>query len=192
MKIAAVTCARMDSARFPGKCLAPLLGKPLIQHTIDFARLMEWPLYVWTRDVKILEYVGGRCLVVYEPLELYDTRENSTVEKMAYANLLIDADYLVLLQPTHPFRDPKVVAGWIAQFLQRSASASPRYGSVGYSAMNHPLNMGQRGPSGSFFIYSREYLQHRFDIEPIMFLEDPPVDIHTPADLEEAERCARA
>ena len=41
MSCVAVIPARYGSTRFPGKVLAPLHGKPLIQHVWERARLAE-------------------------------------------------------------------------------------------------------------------------------------------------------
>lgn len=103
--IAAVACARMGSRRFPGKCLAMLDGKPLLQYTIDFARKLGIQLYIMSRDEPILSYVADKCPVIYEPPALYDREPEATIERLAFCNSLIGADHLVLLQPTQPVRD---------------------------------------------------------------------------------------
>ena len=143
MKIAAISCARMASTRFPGKCLAMLDGKPLIQYTIDFAKKIEIPLYIWTRDIEIMEYVKDKCPIIYEPEHLYDTKEDTTREKMAFANKIIDADYIILLQPTQPIRD-KVTKSVIDTAIKMQ---------LGYAYS------GDKGkPDGTVYVYSRGYL----------------------------------
>jgi len=180
MKVAAVTCARMDSERFPGKCLARLRGRPLLQYTIDFARTIGWPLYVNTYDLAIMRYVAAQCPIIFEPERFYGERQEGLgFEMMQFVNRIVDADHLVLLQPTHPIRDVCAVDSAMKQFaLER--------GSRGASV----VETGEE--SGSFYLYSRAYLESGDDNHPMRFPEARPIDIHTRSDLEEAERCIPA
>jgi CMP-N-acetylneuraminic acid synthetase len=176
MKIAAVTCARMDSKRFPGKCLALLDGKPLLQHTIDFARSIDIQLYTFTRDQRIIDYVKDKTPIIYEPIELYDTPHNSTYEKMQYVNRILDADFVVLLQPTQPVRDKGHIKNCIHTVI--NCCGNTGYGYTG----NHYID------DGAFYIYSSEYLEDLSKQDSSM-LEGyhPTFDIDTPEDLKECE-----
>ncbi len=67
MKLIALIPARYGSSRFPGKPLAPILGKPLIQRVYEQARLVKGldGLWVATDDERIracVEGFGGRAL----------------------------------------------------------------------------------------------------------------------------------
>ena len=59
MKVLALIPARMGSSRFPGKPMAPILGKPMIGHV--FERVSKNPLLaltvVATCDPEIFDYV---------------------------------------------------------------------------------------------------------------------------------------
>ena len=59
MKILALIPARMDSSRFPGKPMAPILGKPMIGHVYE--RVARSPLLdlmaVATCDREIHDYI---------------------------------------------------------------------------------------------------------------------------------------
>ncbi|MBF0245872.1 MAG: NTP transferase domain-containing protein, partial [Planctomycetes bacterium] len=59
MKILALSPARMGSSRFPGKPLAPILGKPMVGHVYE--RVAQSPLLeqvaVATCDQEIYDYV---------------------------------------------------------------------------------------------------------------------------------------
>jgi 3-deoxy-manno-octulosonate cytidylyltransferase (CMP-KDO synthetase) len=71
MKKVAIIPARYDSSRFPGKALAPILGKPLIQWVYEQALQVEGLDGVWvaTDDVRIkdgVEAFGGRALMTRE------------------------------------------------------------------------------------------------------------------------------
>jgi CMP-N-acetylneuraminic acid synthetase len=173
MKIAAITCARMDSIRFPGKCLTLLNGKSLLQYTIDFAKTIDIQHFIWTRDLEIMEFVGQQIPILFEPQYLYDTRENTTYEKMQYANRILKCDYLILLQPTHPVRNKKEIEGWIQHF-----TFAPGNG-YGYT-----MEYTGDSPDGAFYIYSKEYLEKGIGIIQI-YKQRKCFDINNKEDLEE-------
>lgn len=177
MKIAAISCARMASTRFPGKCLALLNGKPLIQYTIDFAKEIKIPLCIFTRDIEIMEYVKDKCPIIYEPIELYDTKHNSTLEKMQFANKIINADYLILLQPTQPIRDRHL----INKMIETTINIENDYV---YSGGIYDK------PDGRIYIYSKYYLNIGFceKVNYFMSKEESYFDIDTKEDLEACEK----
>lgn len=176
MKIAAISCARMASTRFPGKCLALLNGKPLLQYTIDFAKEINIPLYIWTRDIEIMEYVKDKCPIIYEPEHLYDTKEDTTREKMAFANKIIEADAIILLQPTQPIREKEKILKFINDCQ------------VDWSDNIYAYSGEQDEPDGLIYWYSKKYLELGKDNYT---LYGPPriyFDIDTKEDLERCEK----
>lgn len=180
VQVAAVTFVRMNSTRFPGKCLVEFRGKPLIQHTIDLAKKVGWPLYVWTRHEALLDYVSDKCAVIWEPAHLLDTPHNSTLEKLEVVNRVVCADYLVLLQATHPLRSADTVRIWCARVREAHAS---------YGRSVTRDDQGKLVDSGSFYAYSRQYiLTHKMSGAPLSFEEDPPVDVHTAEDIKRWEK----
>lgn len=177
MKIIAVTCARMASTRFPGKCLAILDGKPLIQHTIDFARSIGIQLYTFTRDQEIIEYVKDKTPIIYEPIELYDTPQNTTYEKMQYVNRILDADYVILLQPTQPVRNIKLGLGIIDE-LERHLTFQ--------RLSDYIFSIDEKGnEDGCYYVFSKGYLKEKG--EGISFENIKSFDINTPEDLKRCE-----
>src|ERR1044072_3999597 len=67
-RVVAVTPARMGSSRFPGKPLAPLLGRPMIEHVVRRAAMCERleAVYVATCDEEIRAAVtalGGESIM---------------------------------------------------------------------------------------------------------------------------------
>lgn len=177
MKIVAVTCARMGSKRFPGKCLALLDGKPLLQHTIDFARSIDIQLYTFTRDQRIIDYVKDKTPIIYEPEELYDTPHNSTYEKMQYVNSILDVDYVVLLQPTQPIRNYKLIKGVIKLLHKHST----------YNDLNEYIYSvdEEKKEDGCYYIFSKRYLIDKGRGLPFDNIKS--FDIDTPEDLKECE-----
>ena len=68
MKIFAFIPARYGSTRFPGKPLAMILGKPMIQHVYERARACEelTDVFVATDDIRIVDCVesfGGKAVM---------------------------------------------------------------------------------------------------------------------------------
>lgn len=65
MKTVAIIPARMESKRFPGKPLALLAGKPIIQWTWERANQLNMPVYIASDSLQIREWaksVGARFL----------------------------------------------------------------------------------------------------------------------------------
>ena len=101
MKIIAVIPARMGSSRFPGKPLAPILGRPMIEHvykrTALSTRLAD--VLVATCDDEIraaTEGFGGRVVMTA------DTHERAS-DRIAEAARETDADVVVLVQGDEGF-----------------------------------------------------------------------------------------
>lgn len=69
MKFLALIPARYASTRFPGKPLADLMGKPMIQHVYEKAHAVFDACYVATDDVRIEQAVvafGGKVVMTSE------------------------------------------------------------------------------------------------------------------------------
>jgi 3-deoxy-manno-octulosonate cytidylyltransferase (CMP-KDO synthetase) len=123
MKIVALIPARYASSRFPGKPLAPILGKPLIQWVYEQARQVKEldGLWVATDDERIRECVegfGGKAVM---------TRGDhpSGSDRLAEAATLLTLapnDIVVNIQGDQPVFPPKLI-GLLAALLQRDCSA---------------------------------------------------------------------
>jgi len=105
--IATIIPARYDSSRFPGKPLADLLGKPMIQHVYE--RVITSPLVdlavVATDDDRILRCVsafGGRAVMTA-------TAHRSGSDRVAEAADLLDLgddDFVLNVQGDQPLFNP--------------------------------------------------------------------------------------
>src|SRR5690349_22396981 len=96
LRIAAVVPARMGSTRFPGKPLAPLLGRPMIEHVVRrvamCARLDA--VHVATCDAAIRDAViafGGSAIMTSPAHE-------RASDRVAEAARTLDADIVVMVQ----------------------------------------------------------------------------------------------
>jgi len=114
MKIIGVIPARYDSKRFPGKVLADILGKPLIQR-----------VYEQARRAKLLDDI----LVATDNQEIFDVVENfrgkaimtssncsSGTDRVAEVARNLDADIFVNIQGDEPLISPEVISK-VAQTL---------------------------------------------------------------------------
>ncbi len=115
MKPLIVIPARGGSKGIPGKNIKALKGKPLIQYTIDAARLVfdDAQICVSTDDLRIKEVVDGLGLKVpfLRPDHLA-TDTAGTYEVLLHAIDFYErsgyvADTIILLQATSPFRTAK-------------------------------------------------------------------------------------
>lgn len=114
MKIVGIIPARYASTRFPGKPLAMLGGKPVIQRVYEQVRECFDELYVATDDNRIKDAVlafGGN-VVMTSP-----TCNNGTERCLdAYKCLALDCDVIVNIQGDEPFIQRKQVEALISCF----------------------------------------------------------------------------
>lgn len=114
MKIVGMIPARMGSSRYPGKPLAPLLGRTMLEHVYKrcalSASLSE--LYVATCDQEIrdaVEAFGGRVIMTA------DSHERAT-DRIAEAIAGIEADVVVMIQGDEPMTHPDMIDEACAPF----------------------------------------------------------------------------
>ena len=107
MKFAGIIPARYASTRFPGKPLAMLGGKPVIQRVYEQVKECFDELYVATDDDRIKEAVlafGGKVVMTSENC-------NNGTERCldAYKRLGLDCDVIVNIQGDEPFIQHKQI-----------------------------------------------------------------------------------
>ncbi|MGP8054498.1 MAG: 3-deoxy-manno-octulosonate cytidylyltransferase [Limisphaerales bacterium] len=115
MKIVGIIPARYASSRFPGKPLALIAGKPLIQHVVEQCQkagsLSE--IIVATDDTRIWEVAQNFCRV-----EMTRPEHPSGSDRIAEVAARCQCDAVVNIQCDEPLIDPKVidaVAGALAR-----------------------------------------------------------------------------
>ena len=116
MRIVAVIPARLGSSRFPGKPLAPLLGRPMIEHVFRRAALCEQldAIYVATCDEEIrsvVEGFGGTVIMT-------SARHERASERVAEAAERTTADIVVMIQGDEPMITPEMIVAACAPMLQ--------------------------------------------------------------------------
>lgn len=114
MRFVGIIPARYASTRFPGKPLAMLGGKPVIQRVYEQVKSCFDELYVATDDERIKECVegfGGNVVMTSE-----DCKNGTERCLDAYRRLAIDCDVIVNIQGDEPFIRQNQVQALIACF----------------------------------------------------------------------------
>ncbi len=114
-KIIAIIPARYASTRFPGKPLAPIAGKPMIQHVyerVSAAKKVD-DVYVATDDERIakaVKHFGGKVVMTAPTLR-------SGTDRCAAAARKVKADIVVNVQGDEPMMSPKTVDSAISALI---------------------------------------------------------------------------
>src|SRR5438445_4318236 len=121
-RIVAVIPARMASSRFPGKPLAPLLGRPMIEHVVRSAARCDLldRVYVATCDAEIrsvVEGFGGVAIMTSATHERASDRVAEAVEVLEAAEHL-PADVVVMIQGDEPMITPNMIEAAVAPMLK--------------------------------------------------------------------------
>ena len=125
MKIIALIPARMGSSCFPGKPLAPILGKPMIGHVYE--RVSRSPLLaltaVATCDQEICDYVksiGGNAVMTADTYDRASDRCAEALLKLEQANNT-RYDIVVMVQGDEPMTHPDMIAEAVQPMLNDPA-----------------------------------------------------------------------
>lgn len=114
MKTIAVIPARMGSSRFPGKPIASLLGRPMIEHIykrVAMSKSLD-ATYIATCDDEIrlvAEGFGAKVIMTA------DTHERAS-DRVAEAIANIDAELIVMVQGDEPMTHPDMIDAAVAPF----------------------------------------------------------------------------
>jgi 3-deoxy-manno-octulosonate cytidylyltransferase (CMP-KDO synthetase) len=125
LQIVAVIPARFASTRFPGKPLADIDGRPMIEHV--YRRVQASPVVsrviVATDDLRIATTVtgfGGR-------VRLTRVDHPSGTDRLAEVVSTLDCDVVVNVQGDEPLLDPRAIAEAVAPFADPSISITTLY-----------------------------------------------------------------
>ncbi|MBI5665266.1 MAG: 3-deoxy-manno-octulosonate cytidylyltransferase [Nitrospirae bacterium] len=106
-RVAVIIPARYNATRFPGKPLALLKGKPIIQHVYEHASRagLVNSILVATDDQRIFDTVinfGGRAVMTSGSHE-------SGTDRIAEAAGKIECEYVINVQGDEPFIEPEMI-----------------------------------------------------------------------------------
>jgi len=115
MNIIAIIPARFGSTRFPGKALADLAGKPMIQHVYErtCAATLVSRAIVATDDKRIaaaVQQMGGEAIMT-------STAHETGTDRLAEVARNLDADLIVNVQGDEPLIEPTMIDQAIEPFL---------------------------------------------------------------------------
>ena len=119
MKITAVIPARYASTRFPGKALADIGGKPMIQHVYERtcrASLVS-RVIVATDDQRIasaVQSIGGEVIMT-------SAAHETGTDRLAEVAANLDSDVIVNVQGDEPLIEPTMIDQAIEPFMQDSS-----------------------------------------------------------------------
>lgn len=114
--VVAVIPARMGSSRFPGKPLAPLLGRPMIEHVVRRAAMCDLldAVYVATCDEEIratVEHFGGEVIMTSAAHERASDRVAEAAERF-------EAEVIVMIQGDEPLVTPRMITASVAPLFE--------------------------------------------------------------------------
>jgi 3-deoxy-manno-octulosonate cytidylyltransferase (CMP-KDO synthetase) len=165
LNIVAVIPARYASTRLPGKALADIDGRPMIEHV--YRRASASPVVsqviVATDDLRIATRVadfGGKVRLTKA------THETGT-DRLAEVATTLDADIIVNVQGDEPLIDPAAIGELIAPFkADRSLQMTTLYRRIhDASELNNPNVTKVVLDRGGFALY--------FSRAPIPYVRDP-------------------
>jgi len=124
VKIVGIVPARYASTRFPGKPLALIAGKPLVQHVVERCQKAKAlnEVIVATEDARIADFAKKFCRV-----EMTRANHPSGTDRIAEAAARCACDAVVNIQGDEPLIEPAVidaVAGALAQ-NEMTTAATP-------------------------------------------------------------------
>jgi len=115
--------ARGGSKGIPRKNIKPIAGKPLITWSIEAAKKSKLldRFIVSTEDKEIAKIAKScKAEVINRPKELA-TDEATTLSVLQQVLSVIDAETVVILQPTSPIRDDKLIDSCISKYKESKA-----------------------------------------------------------------------
>jgi len=123
MNSAIIIPARYGSTRFPGKPLALLKGRAVLEHVVDHAREAAsdgTSLHVATDDSRIADFCAQKNIpVLMTPLDLATGTDRCL---HAARQLTTQPDFIINLQGDAPFTPPDFIKALLNQFQQDSSA----------------------------------------------------------------------
>ena len=121
-KIIGIIPARMGASRFPGKPLAPILGRPMIEHCFQRAKMFErWDgLFLATCDEEIRAFAESKGYPVIMTSDSHTRALDRVAEAAEKCGIVLDESDIVLnVQGDEPMMDPDMIAATVKPFDDR-------------------------------------------------------------------------
>jgi 3-deoxy-manno-octulosonate cytidylyltransferase (CMP-KDO synthetase) len=113
MKTIGVIPARMAASRFPGKPLHPILGRPMLEHVFERAKLYgDWDkLVLATCDKEIAEFGKSRNIPVVMTGDHHTRALDRVAEAVEHIGVAVDDnDIVVCVQGDEPMLRPDMIS----------------------------------------------------------------------------------
>lgn len=116
MKVVAVIPARYGSTRFPGKALAPIAGKAMVQHVYERARAAKQVsrAVIATDDERILQ----AAVAFNGDAMMTRTEHRSGTERVAEVAAHVEADVYLNVQGDEPLIEPAAIDALVAAMAE--------------------------------------------------------------------------
>ncbi|MEE8170465.1 MAG: acylneuraminate cytidylyltransferase family protein [Phycisphaerae bacterium] len=172
--VLAVIPARAGSKGLPGKCVASLCGRPLIEYTIDHAVAAGCLGGICvTTDSAIAAGVAEQrgVFVVHRPAELatdqapVDAAVRHAVESFEHANDGFHSDVVVILYASIPIRAPGLVDRAVTHLIQTGADSVRSVAPVG---KHHP-DWLHRLDGDRMQQFRPNHIHRRQDLDPLYY-----------------------
>ena len=158
-RVVAVIPARMGSSRFPGKPLAPLLGRTMLEHVFrrTTACTLVHDVIIATCDeeiARVVESFGGRAVMT-------SAAHERASDRVAEAAVGEDAEIIVMVQGDEPMIRPKMIADAVTALV-----TTPRLGCVNLATPIRTVD-ALRDPNTIKVVMARDGDALFFSREPI-------------------------
>jgi 3-deoxy-manno-octulosonate cytidylyltransferase (CMP-KDO synthetase) len=123
LKIIGIVPARMGASRFPGKPLHPILGRPMIEHCFERARLFDrWDgLFLATCDEEIQAFGESKGYPVIMTADTHTRALDRVAEAAEKCGIALSSDDVVLnVQGDEPMMHPDMIAATVRPFEERA------------------------------------------------------------------------
>ncbi len=128
-RILGIIPARGGSVGVPKKNIRPLGGKPLIEHTFEQVKqVAELDKIVLSTDNEEIAATGHKhgVIIVKRPPELATGEAKTELALLHVLEALEDEnpfDYVVVLEPTSPFRTPETISNCIRTIIDKGGES---------------------------------------------------------------------
>jgi 3-deoxy-manno-octulosonate cytidylyltransferase (CMP-KDO synthetase) len=165
LQIVAIIPARFASSRFPGKPLADIDGRPMIEHVYRRAQACAavHRVIVATDDLRVADAVhrfGG-------DVRLTRDDHRSGTDRIAEVAATLDCDVVVNVQGDEPLIDPEAIAAAVAPFAADRTIPMTTL----YRRIEHPADLGN--PNIVKVVLDRAGYALYFSRAPIPYARDP-------------------
>lgn len=163
-KTIAIIPARGGSKRLPDKNILPLGGLPLLAHSILYAKANPGiidEVYVSTDSGKIRQVaLAYGAKVIDRPASISGDNE-PTITTLQHVLQEVDADHVVLLQPTNPLRPENLLKESFQIYQQKQAESL-------FTVTRNHQKFGKIS-NDKFIPFNYEPGQRSQDLEPLYF-----------------------